>query len=121
VPVLEHLEPKIRPHLHDNIPALLVVQAQALAQQGINQLWPIRREQRTLVQEETKALSESGPGSSGGPQGGQILCENKRGPRVYSIATKNFSALLEVPVRSSSFHLNPGNDQAHIVRANDAA
>jgi hypothetical protein len=65
-------------NLHDNRPALLV-RALAPALQGGNPLRPIQREQRTLVREETKASSESGPGSSDGPQGGRILCENEKG------------------------------------------
>jgi hypothetical protein len=78
-------------NLLDNRSALLVrAQAPAL-QQGGNPLRPIQREQRSLVREETKALSESRPGSSDGPHGGRILCENERGPRVYSV-TKNLSA-----------------------------
>jgi hypothetical protein len=77
-------------NLHDNRPALLVW-AQAPGLLGGNPLRPIQREQRTLVREDTKAPSESGPGSSDGPKGGRILCENERGPRVYSIA-RNLSA-----------------------------
>ena len=59
------------------------------------------RPHRTLVRGETKTTVKADQGRLDRPHGGQILCENKRGPLVYSIA-KTFHHPLVMPLRLQS-------------------